>query len=165
MIDGGNMEEMKERKFVQEFTNKKKEFSYDEDLQELKEVGVIDVDKQIQSVEYTHIDKLFNKFLMTGEDTSVLEYRADNLGKTYTNPMVEKEKYLESVGNVYAELEEIRAKNGISADVSYTDMLKEFQIKANVYDDLVKKASAKKNSESKVEGDSQDEVEKKSINA
>lgn len=100
----------------QVFTNKKVEYSYNEFKDSLEVVGEIDLFEQMQSVEYTKLDKILNRFLETGE-TSIL-----NAPIHKVNAFVQKCEVLNEMSDTISELEQYKRDHNIDIDVSLSDI-------------------------------------------
>lgn len=113
------------------FPNKKPEYKYNEFKKCLEEVGVIDLFEQIQSVEYTKLDKILNRFLETGE--------ASILNQPHKiNAFVKKQEMLSQMSEMIDELEQVKRDNNMSADVSLEDVAKQILGSKDMLDKYIK---------------------------
>lgn len=101
----------------QSFSNKKTEYQYDEFRDSLKAVGEIDLFEQMQSVEYTRVDQILNRFLETGE-TSILNLHPKH------NAFVDKCKVLDKMADTITELEDYKREQNLDIDINLEDIAK-----------------------------------------
>lgn len=113
------------------FPNKKIEYKYNEFKKCLEEVGEIDLFEQIQSVEYTKLDMILNRFLETGE--------ASILNQPHKiNAFVKKQEMLSQMSEMIDELEQVKRDNNMSADVSLEDVAKQILGSKDMLDKYIK---------------------------
>lgn len=143
----------------QVFSNKKIEYMYDEFRNDLKAVGEIDLYEQMQSVEYTKVDEILNRFLETGE-TSILN------GVSKHNAFADKCEVLSQMSETIEELEEYKRKQGIDVDVGLDKIAEQIMSSKDELDKYIKAkleefSTAKKNINTEVVKNEKENIEPK----